>query len=167
MLIHLKVCRKDYSIAYIDILSGLQNLRRYFELVVFQAYLQSTEADTLQSVETFEKFIENRPGTVTTPLVISCIHQLRAVIKTFEKDLIGGGLNALIPLERMDSVAHPDEVKQVVANRSGSILSASTILKSDFFSNLQKMTLPECVCYHGNIHDTQRCFARQANRRIT
>ncbi|KAI9567360.1 inositol hexakisphosphate-domain-containing protein [Boletus coccyginus] len=107
---------------------GIHNLRRYFELVVFQAYLQSTEADTLQSVETFEKFIENRP-----------------VIKTFEKDLIVGGLNALIPLERIDGVAHPDEVKQVVVNRSGSILSASTILKSDFFSNLQKMTLPERI----------------------
>ena len=41
-------------------------------------------------------------------------------------------------------VADPDEVTQVVVNRSGSILSASTIIKSDFFSNLQKMTLPEC-----------------------
>lgn len=71
---------------------------------------------------------------------------IRVVIKTFEKDLFAGGLNALIPLERIDSVAHPDEVKQVVVNRSGSILSASTIVKSDFFSNLQKMTLPECVC---------------------
>jgi hypothetical protein len=42
-----------------------------------------------------------------------------------------------------EGVADPDEVTQVVVNRSGSILSASTILKSDFFSNLQKMTLPE------------------------
>lgn len=58
------------------------------------------------------------------------------------------GLQALKPLERADEdddVALPDEVKQVVLNRSGGILSASTILKSDFFSNLQKMTLPEFV----------------------
>jgi hypothetical protein len=50
-----------------------------------------------------------------------------------------------VPLKRAeaDGEAHPDEVKQVVMNRSGRILSASTILKSDFFSNLQKMTLPE------------------------
>lgn len=56
------------------------------------------------------------------------------------------GINALKPLERVDvkdGVALPDEVKQVVANRAGTILSASTILKSDFFLNLQKMTLPE------------------------
>lgn len=56
------------------------------------------------------------------------------------------GINALKPLERVDvkdGVALPDEVKQVVANRTGTILSASTILKSDFFLNLQKMTLPE------------------------
>lgn len=56
---------KDRDIVWTDSFSGIHNLRRYFELVVFQAYLQSTEADTLQSVETFEKFIENRPGIVT------------------------------------------------------------------------------------------------------
>jgi hypothetical protein len=55
-------------------------------------------------------------------------------------------INALKPLERVDmreGLPLPDEVQQVVANRSGTILSASTILKSDFFSNLQKMSLPE------------------------
>ena len=69
-----------------------------------------------------------------------------AVLKTFEKELVADGINALKPFERVDvtdGVALPDEVKQVVANRAGAILSASTILKSDFFLNLQKMTLPE------------------------
>lgn len=110
---------------------GMHNLRRYFELILFQAYLRSTEPDTMQSFETFKSFIENRP-----------------VIKTFEKELIAEGLHALKPLERADvneSVARPDEVRQVVVNRSGGILSASTILKSDFFSNLQKMSLPERI----------------------
>lgn len=68
------------------------------------------------------------------------------MIKTFEKELIQDGMNALKPLERVDvreGAPLPDEVRQVVANRAGSILSASTILKSDFFSNLQKMSLPE------------------------
>jgi predicted DNA-binding antitoxin AbrB/MazE fold protein len=68
------------------------------------------------------------------------------VIKTFEKELLGQGLSVLKPLERVDlaeGVALPDEAQRVVKNRSGSILSASTILKSDFFSNLQKMSLPE------------------------
>jgi hypothetical protein len=67
-------------------------------------------------------------------------------LKTFEKELIVDGLNALKPLERaelVDGVALPDEVMQVVTHRSGTVLSASTILKSDFFSNLQKMSLPE------------------------
>ncbi|KIM67616.1 hypothetical protein SCLCIDRAFT_1210267 [Scleroderma citrinum Foug A] len=110
---------------------GLHNLRRYFELISFQAYLQSTTPDTIQSVESFEAFIENQP-----------------VIKTFAKELLLEGLHALKPLERTDvdnGVALPDEVKAVVANRSGSILSASTILKSDFFVNLQKMSLPERI----------------------
>lgn len=44
--------------------TGLQNLRRYFELMVFQSYLQSIEPDTMQSFETFESFVEDRPGTL-------------------------------------------------------------------------------------------------------
>lgn len=70
------------------------------------------------------------------------------VFQTFLNELHADGLNALKPLERIDiaeGVALPDEVKQIVANRSGRILSASTILKSDMFSNLQKLSLPERI----------------------
>lgn len=43
---------------------ALQYLRRYFELIVFQAFLHSTEPDTLQSLENenVETFVKNRPG---------------------------------------------------------------------------------------------------------
>ena len=41
---------------------GLRNLRRYFELIVFQSYLQSTRLDTMQSFETFQSFVESQPG---------------------------------------------------------------------------------------------------------
>lgn len=110
---------------------GIQNLRRYFELMVFQAYLQSTEPDTMDSLPSVENYVKERP-----------------VIKTFEKELIDRdhGLDALKPLERVETkegAADPDEVTNIVKNRTGAILSASTILKSDFFSNLQKMSLPE------------------------
>ena len=62
-------------------------------------------------------------------------------------------------MDRFHLYQLPDEVSQVVANRSGVILSAQTvgdlqelgkdsndlrqILKSDFFSGLQKQSLPE------------------------
>ncbi|KAF7295972.1 hypothetical protein MKEN_01411800 [Mycena kentingensis (nom. inval.)] len=110
---------------------GLQTLHRYFTLMIFQSYLQSTEPDTRQSFETIDEFVQRQP-----------------VIQTFEKELFSDGLNALKPLERAmltDGVAHPDEVNQIVVNRSGTILSASTILKNDMFLNLQKMTLPERI----------------------
>ena len=128
--------------------SGVHNLRRYFELIVFQSYLQSIEPDTMQDFESIETFVKSRPGTLLlSPSTHHCTESSPpAVIKTFERELLEEGANALKPLERSDvteDVAHPDEVRQVVLNRSGSILSASTILKSDFFSNLQKMTLPE------------------------
>lgn len=112
---------------------GLVNLKRYFELIIFQAYLESTPPDTIRTVETFESYVKKRP-----------------VFKTFENEMKADGVLSLKRLERMDvaeGIALPDEIAQTVANRSGNILSASTILKSDFFSNLQKMSLPEYVDY--------------------
>jgi hypothetical protein len=64
------------------------------------------------------------------------------VFKTFEKELSTDQANALKPLERIDveeGYATKDEVDIIVANRSGAILSASTMLKSDLFTNLQKV----------------------------
>lgn len=110
---------------------GLHNLRKYFELIVFQQYLMESDPDTIRSLKSFEHFVRSRP-----------------VIATFENELKVEGANALKPLERperRDGVAFPDDIQHVVANRSGSVLSASTILKSDFFSNLQKMSLPERI----------------------
>ncbi|KAG5733617.1 hypothetical protein E4T56_gene20935, partial [Termitomyces sp. T112] len=40
---------------------GLQNLRRYFELIVFQSYLQTTEPNTRESLESVESYVKNRP----------------------------------------------------------------------------------------------------------
>jgi hypothetical protein len=69
-----------------------------------------------------------------------------SVIKIFEKELLAEGINALKSLkcvDLVDGITLLDDVMNVVANHSGSILLASTILKSDFFMNLQKMSLPE------------------------
>lgn len=105
----------------------------------------------MQEFESVETYVKNRPGKCSPTSVCTQANSwLLKVIKTFEKELLGEGIDALKPLERADAkdgVADPDEVTQVVVNRSGSILSASTILKSDFFSNLQKMALPECVSW--------------------
>lgn len=42
--------------------AGLHNLRRYFELIIFQSYLQSIQPDTMRSFETIETFVKDRPG---------------------------------------------------------------------------------------------------------
>jgi hypothetical protein len=54
----------------------MHNLRRYFELILFQAYLRSTEPDTMQSFETFKSFIENRPGNeiILVPYSVSFLN---------------------------------------------------------------------------------------------
>lgn len=108
---------------------GLHHLQQYFELIILQAYLSVTPPATWRDVETFEHFVRTRP-----------------VFRTFQQELKAAGIDALKPLERVDVGDSPvaiDEVNLVVANRAGVVLSAATILKSDFFSNLQKMSLPE------------------------
>ncbi|KAF6759011.1 hypothetical protein DFP72DRAFT_844779 [Ephemerocybe angulata] len=107
--------------------TGMHDLRRYFELIVFQAYLQSTEPDTMRSFPTVDNFVKERP-----------------VIKTFEKRLIDHGLDALNPLEHVETqegAADPLEVTQIVKNRNRTIVFASTILKSDFFSDCKSTFL--------------------------
>ncbi|BEI83204.1 hypothetical protein CcaverHIS002_0310720 [Cutaneotrichosporon cavernicola] len=109
---------------------GMHSLLRYFHLIVFQAYLDDTDLDD-ENKYTFESFVKHRP-----------------VFKTLQNELLTGGLKSLTPLERTEPVegmALEDEVSHVVANRTGAILSAQTILKSDFFTGLQKQSLPERV----------------------
>ena len=108
---------------------GLHHLQQYFELIVLQAYLSVTPSASSRDLETFEHFVRTRP-----------------VFRTFQQELKAAGADALKPLERVDvsdDSAAIDEVNLVVANRAGVVLSAATILKSDFFSNLQKISLPE------------------------
>lgn len=109
---------------------GMHCLLRYFHLIVFQAYLDDTDPDD-EHKYTFESFVKHRP-----------------VFKTLQNELLAGGLTSLTPLERTEPVegmALEDEVSNVVANRTGAILSAQTILKSDFFTGLQKQSLLERV----------------------
>ncbi len=47
----------------IDNSQGTSNLRRYFLLIIFQAYLRTVQPDTARSYDTFEAFVKDRPGT--------------------------------------------------------------------------------------------------------
>ncbi|GAA6059315.1 hypothetical protein JCM10212_005895 [Sporobolomyces blumeae] len=112
---------------------GLKELRAYFFLILLMCYLNETRPDTwreLGQTSSYEDYIRQRP-----------------VFKTIERELDSAGIEALVPLERplADGTASNDEVADFVAQRSGRVLSAFTLLKSDFFSGLQKMSLPERV----------------------
>lgn len=111
------------------IASGCQALRRYFSLLVFQAYLNATRPDTFQSMQTFETFVRRQP-----------------VLQTIGKELDKVDISLITPLHRMeaaDGMALDDEVNEVVANRDGAILTAYTMLKSDFFSGIAKVHLSQ------------------------
>ncbi|CAO1618211.1 unnamed protein product [Sympodiomycopsis kandeliae] len=111
------------------IAAGCQALRRYFSLIVFQAYLNATRPDTFQDMQTFETFVKRQP-----------------VLQTIGKELDKAELSLITPLHRIeaaDGMALDDEANEVVANRDGSILTAYTMLKSDFFSGIAKAHLSQ------------------------
>lgn len=109
------------------IVQGAQSLRRYFHLLVFQAFLQSMRPDNILA-HTFEQFVRRQP-----------------VLETIERELDAPELATITQLRKMDvsdGMALSDEAEEVVRGRTGSVLSASTILKSDFFSGILKAGLP-------------------------
>ena len=114
----------------------MQNLRAYYFLILIAAFLSETKAETWReltgSASSYEGWVKARP-----------------VFKTIERELDDAGLDALVPLEGAAAAksghAFSDEIAAFVARRSGQILSPFTLLKSDYFSGLQKMSLPERV----------------------
>ncbi|GAA6022381.1 hypothetical protein JCM10207_004746 [Rhodosporidiobolus poonsookiae] len=116
---------------------GVRELRAYFFLILFMAFLAESKPSTrdeLGRTSSYEDFVRSRP-----------------VFRTIEHELDSASLDVLLPLSPNTSssnhtgTATNDEVADFVAQRNGRILSAYTLLKSDFFSGLQKMSLPERV----------------------
>ncbi|CAD6973573.1 unnamed protein product, partial [Tilletia controversa] len=186
--------------------SGIQSLRKYFELIIFQAYL-----DTVTPAELLEKEMahpsenlglsipghpeledddDNTPEIDLNPSLLSSANGAGAqqnrsrrnrdgseVLSSFEQfvvsqpvfDTISRGfskvdMETIMPLQKVDAGANgdgsggagagtgedglgsaADEVEDVVQNRRGSILSAFTMLKSDFFVGIVKAGLKERI----------------------
>jgi protein-tyrosine phosphatase len=113
---------EDASLKKTKIQSGIYNLRRYFELIVFQAYLEATPANSLESIHSFESFVKKQP-----------------VFDTLSHEFDKIDLATITPLqkvEKSDGMALSEEVQEVVSNRAGVVLSAYTMLKSDMFPGL-------------------------------
>lgn len=120
---------EDESVKRSKIQSGIYNLRRYFELIIFQAYLDATPVEWLESAPTFETFVKNQP-----------------VFQTLSHEFEKIDLATITPLQRVDKsdgMALNEEVQEVVSNRMGTILSAYTMLKSDMFPGLAAKALSQ------------------------
>ncbi|KAK4055018.1 hypothetical protein OIO90_003359 [Microbotryomycetes sp. JL221] len=124
---------ENQELKHSHIAHGLHNLRAYYFLILFSSFLNESKAETwrdLSDTYSYESYVKDRP-----------------VFKTIERELDNAGIDALVPLEKpiLAGNALTDEIADFVSKRSGRILSPYTLLKSDFFSGLQKMSLPERV----------------------
>lgn len=122
---------EDEALRKKRIQGAIHNLRRYFLLIIFQSYLAQTRPDLLEAAPSFRSFVTRQP-----------------VFDTIAKEFDKIDISTIMPLQKVDAsdgMALSDEVQEVVSHRSGSILSAYTMLKSDFFSGILKLGLPERI----------------------
>lgn len=137
-----KNCRKLVN-------KGIQSLKRYALLILFQAYL----LENVRRACTFEAWIQLHQefGNLFHELESKEIEGL-TVLSEIETQPAQNE-NILAALSRSissDSVHHKvlakqKEVKEVVAGRLGSVLAPMTILKFDHFIGCQKQSLPERI----------------------
>lgn len=123
---------------------GLQALRRYCLLLLFQAYLNDNppllmaEADGEQhpvpAAETFAVYLERHPEFVK---LLSELESGHASLETLQPDQLGVGAT--------EGHALTNELAIVIGNRQGSVLGPLTILKYDHFPGCQKLSLPERI----------------------
>ncbi|RCI04172.1 hypothetical protein CU098_006507 [Rhizopus stolonifer] len=107
---------------------GVAALHRYFALLCFGAYLDSTLPEEANKTESFEAWMDRRPEIGTL------LHEFN------DRDE-----QLIIPVEKSfgDGMALSSEVMSVVASRHGQVLAQQTILKHDAFPGCQKMSLKE------------------------
>lgn len=137
----------DAGVRSIRIASGVAGLKRYFGLMILQAYLMSTDSK-LPLHPTYEKFVARQP-----------------VIETISHEFDRRSIDTITPLptkagayrrsgeagaetkpsdSQVDEVADVTETEEqeVISARSGDILTPFTLLKSDFFPGILKRNLP-------------------------
>lgn len=141
----------DAGVRAARIASGIAGLKRYFGLMILQAYLMSTDSK-LPLQPTYEKFVARQP-----------------VIETISQDFDRRSLDTITPLPtkagaymRSDKTGGPagtvskstteeeenqsvdlteNEEQEVISARSGDILTPFTLLKADFFPGILKHNL--------------------------
>lgn len=109
---------------------GIVSLERYFLLICFQAYLDSTSPEMAGETESFEQWMKR--------------HQ---EIETIRLELRNEDESLIVPVDKSvgDGVALSSEVVRVVRARHGQVLAQQTILKHDAFPGCQKVSLKEKV----------------------
>ncbi|KAI8356155.1 inositol hexakisphosphate-domain-containing protein [Blakeslea trispora] len=109
---------------------GVAALHRYFVLLCFGAYLDSTPPDSATLTESFDVWMNKRPE------IGSLLHEFN-----------DRNEQLIIPVEKSigDGMALSSEIMSVVASRHGQVLAQQTILKHDAFPGCQKMSLKEKI----------------------
>ncbi|TPX58470.1 hypothetical protein SpCBS45565_g07990 [Spizellomyces sp. 'palustris'] len=114
------------------IAKGVLNLKRYFLLIAFQAYLNQNEPGFGVELESFTLWLDSHA-------------EFKGMKHAMELE---NGMDAILPVEQMDpgdGLALSSEVLEVVSQRNGAVMGKNTILKYDMFPGAQKLSLTERI----------------------
>ncbi|KAI8060490.1 inositol hexakisphosphate-domain-containing protein [Gongronella butleri] len=121
---------------------GIVALERYYTLIAFQVYLDTTSPDLLHETISFRQWMKQHLELATILKDLQTSDTLDAIVPV-EKDeqalaLYEGGKEG-------DGLALTSEVLQVLQARHGQVLAKQTILKHDVFPGCQKQSLREKI----------------------
>ncbi|ORZ36629.1 inositol hexakisphosphate-domain-containing protein [Catenaria anguillulae PL171] len=144
------------ALALAEVQRGLLNLRRYFILLVFQAYLDDVPSSTgpLAELESFASWMRRHPEIRGMQRDLDDLAALVAdndvdmPSTAVDLDVIAKAMAQLVPVDAQtpgDGIALTSEVMDVVTGRRGAVLARMTILKHDVFPGCQKLSLPERI----------------------
>ncbi|XP_004345330.1 hypothetical protein CAOG_06581 [Capsaspora owczarzaki ATCC 30864] len=128
------LCRKlaeqesDETRQHVHIRTGIAQLKRYFLLIAFQAYLLQNNSTSLDQMPSFASWM-----------------QAHVELNGMLEDISEGGMLSLRPVHEVEIDSGvftlTNEVTSVIRSRSGAVLAPLTILKSDHFPGCQKLSL--------------------------
>ncbi|CAO3609264.1 unnamed protein product [Cunninghamella echinulata] len=122
-------------------------LERYYMLICFQVYLDSTSPDLMHETESFGHYMKRHAELFTILKELQTNDNVMEFIVPVEQDVsLSNSIYDNASLTNQgDGVALTSEVLRVVNNRHGQVLAQQTILKHDAFPGCQKMSLREKI----------------------
>ncbi|ORX60585.1 hypothetical protein DM01DRAFT_1332719 [Hesseltinella vesiculosa] len=124
---------------------GMVALERYYVLICFQVYLDTTPPDLLHETMSFRQWMKQHLELATILKELQTASDMSAIVPVEKDEQALSMYDVQDQGQQGDGLALTSEVLQVLQARHGQVLAKHTILKHDAFPGCQKMSLREKI----------------------